>query len=72
MRRNEPWWVAIYLPCAFALALLFMSVFFQVAGYWLSGGEDVIGLVKENSLLYLKVAGVGFIAGWVLWFFNVR
>jgi hypothetical protein len=72
MRRNEPWWPAVYLPCVGALGLLFMCVFFQVAGYWLSGGEDVALLIKENIPLYLKMAGAGFILGVVLWFFNMR
>lgn len=49
-----------------------MCVFFQVAGYWLSGGEDFIVLIKENTPLYLKMAGVGFVLGFVLWFFNIR
>ena len=72
MRRNEPWWLAVYLPCACAFGLLFMCVFFQVAGYWLSGGEDVALLIKENVPLYLKMAGAGFILGVVLWLSNVR
>jgi hypothetical protein len=49
-----------------------MCVFFQVAGYWLSGGEDVAMLIKENMPLYLKMAGAGFILGVVLWLSNVR
>jgi len=49
-----------------------MCVFFQVAGYWLSGGEDVALLIKENVPLYLKMAGAGFILGFVMWFFNMR
>ncbi len=49
-----------------------MCVFFQVAGYWLSGGEDVAVLIKENVPLYLKMAGAGFILGFVLWLSNVR
>ncbi len=49
-----------------------MCVFFQVSGYWLSGGEDVVGLLKEYMTLYLEIAGAGFILGLVLWFFNVR
>lgn len=72
MRKNEPWWLAVYLPCACALGLLFMCVFFQVAGYWLSGGEDVAALIRENVPLYLKMAGAGFILGFVLWLSNVR
>ena len=72
MRRNEPWWLAVYLSCACAFGLLFMCVFFQVAGYWLSGGEDVAVLIKENVPLYLKMAGAGLILGFVLWLSNVR
>lgn len=45
-----------------------MCVFFQVSGYWLSGGEDVVGLLKEYMTLYLEIAGAGFILGLVLWF----
>lgn len=72
MKKNEPWWLVIYLPCALALFLLLMSVFFQVAGYWVSGGEDIMELIKSNILLYLKMAGLGFIAGFMLWFFKTR
>ncbi|WP_034949199.1 hypothetical protein [Erwinia oleae] len=72
MKKNEPWWIVIYLPCACALALLLMSVFFHVAGYWVNGGEDIIGLIKNNIILYLKMAGIGFILGFILWFFNIR
>lgn len=72
MRRNEPWWLVVYLSCACAFGLLFMCVFFQVTGYWLSGGQDVAVLIKENVPLYLKMAGAGFILGFVLWLSNVR
>jgi hypothetical protein len=72
MKRNESWWIAIYFPYACAVGLLFMCVFFQVAGYWLSGGEDVVGLIKEYMTLYLEIAGAGFILGLVLWFSKVR
>lgn len=72
MKRNEPLWLMIYLPCACALALFAMSLIFHVAGYWVSGGIDIIDLIKDNIYLYSKMAGVGFISGFVLWFFNIR
>ncbi|MGE7816641.1 hypothetical protein ACQKMW_24975 [Pseudomonas sivasensis] len=72
MRKNEPWWVAVYLPCASALALVFMCAFFQIAGYWLSGGEDIISLLEAHVFFYLQMAVAGFALGFVLWFFNVR
>ncbi|MDX5631164.1 MULTISPECIES: hypothetical protein [unclassified Brenneria] len=72
MKRNEPLWLMIYLPCTIAIFLFFISLFFQVIGYWISGGEDIIGLIKDNIYLYLKMAGLGFILGFVLWFFNIR
>lgn len=72
MKKDEPWWVAIYLPCACALALVVMCVFFQVAGYWLSGCEDIAELMNAYVPFYLQMAGAGFVMGVVLWFFNVR
>ncbi|MBK5441020.1 MULTISPECIES: hypothetical protein [Pseudomonas] len=72
MRKNEPWWVAVYLPCACALALVLMCAFFHIAGYWLSGGDDIVALLKAFLPFYLQMAGAGFVMGLVLWFFNVR
>lgn len=53
MRKNEPRWVAVYLPCACALALVLMCAFFHIAGYWLSGGDDIVALLKAFLPFYL-------------------
>ena len=55
MKRNESWWIAIYLPCACAFGLLFMCVFFQVSGYWLSGGEEFIFLFPDTDEEAIKL-----------------
>ncbi|HFV9292810.1 TPA: hypothetical protein ACIAIE_002644 [Serratia fonticola] len=88
MMRNESRFVMIYLSCAFSLMLFFMSLIFHVLGYWVIGllGYWVIGLlgywvigeegiiefIKTNIHIYLKMAGLGFIAGFILWLFKIR
>ena len=49
-----------------------MCAFFQIAGYWLSGGEDIISLLEAHVFFYLQMAAAGGALGFVLWFFNVR
>jgi hypothetical protein len=72
MMRNESRFVMIYLSCAFSLMLFFMSLIFHVLGYWVSGGEGIIEFIKNNIHIYLKMAGLGFIAGFILWLFKIR
>lgn len=58
---------SIFLISAFGL--LFMCVFFQVSGYWLSGGEDVVGLLKYAAALSGNSWGWLYSRSHVLWFF---
>lgn len=72
MKRNKKILQALYLPCAFALMVFVIGLIFHVLGYWVSGGERLIDFIKGNIVLYFKLAGVGFSAGVVLWFFYIR
>ncbi len=62
----------IYLPCAFSIMLFLMSLIFQVLGYWVSGGEDIIELIQKNLSLYFKMGTIGFVIGFVMWIFNIN
>jgi hypothetical protein len=57
--------------CSFVL-LFIVSLLFQTLGYWVNGGGNIIFFVKDNFYTYLKVGGVGFFVGFVLWLFKVR
>lgn len=72
MKRNNSLIGSIYLPCAFAFMLFFVCLLFQVLGYWVSGGENIIGLVKDNIYFYFEMAGLGLGLGFILWLFNIR
>lgn len=72
MRRNEYFFILIYLSCSFALILFLISFIFHVLGYWVNGGGDVIELIKSNVTYYLKMAGVGFVSGFLLWLLKIR
>lgn len=68
MRRNESGFLLVYLSCSFALMLFAMSLIFHVLGYWINGGENLIELIKSNLYYYVKMIGVGFIAGFMIFF----
>ncbi len=70
MSKNKSIIIMIYLPCAFSLMLFLMSLMFQVLGYWVSGGEDIIDLIQKNLCLYFKMGTIGFVIGFVMWIFN--
>ncbi len=72
MIRNKSMIIMIYLPCAFFIMLFLMSLVFQVLGYWVSGGQDLLDLIKMNIYLYLKMGAIGVISGFILWIFDVK
>ncbi|WP_375055091.1 hypothetical protein [Zobellella sp. DQSA1] len=61
----------LYLSCAYFIALFLMSIIFQALGYWIGGGESIIGFIKENMWTYFKMGIIGFFVGFALWLFNV-
>lgn len=64
--------ILIYLPCAFAIMIFGMGLLFHVLGYWVGGGEDTIGFIKDNFYTYLKMAVIGFVIGFFIFLFKIR
>ncbi|CAI1028244.1 Uncharacterised protein [Serratia grimesii] len=72
MKKSRSVILMLYLMCSFFVLLFIVSLLFQTLGYWVNGGENIIFFVKDNFYTYLKVGGVGFFVGFVLWLFKVR
>lgn len=49
-----------------------MFLVIGLLGYWVIGEEGIIEFIKTNIHIYLKMAGLGFIAGFILWLFKIR
>lgn len=59
----------LYLCIAFSLMLIFVSFLFQVLGYWIGGGDQMLGYLMNNFYKVLKIGSVGIGIGFVYWFF---
>lgn len=64
--------VLLYLCIAFFLLLFFVSIIFQVLGYWIGGGDQMLEYLKDNFHKVLKTSLVGIGVGFVYWFFYYR
>ncbi len=64
--------VLLYLCVAFSLMLFFVSFIFQVLGYWIGGGDQILGYLMDNFHKVLKTGLVGVGVGCVYWFFYYR
>ena len=62
----------LYLCIAFSLMLIFVSFIFQVLGYWVGGGDQMLGYLRDNLHKVLKTGSVGIGIGFVYWFFYYR
>jgi len=64
--------VLIYVCLAFSLMLISVSFIFQVIGYWIGGGEQMLAYLRSNIYNVLKIGFVGIGVGSVYWFFYYR
>ncbi|EPZ0269879.1 hypothetical protein DMW62_04190 [Serratia marcescens] len=64
--------VLLYLCVAFFLMIFFVSFIFQVVGYWIGGGDQMLGYLKENFHKVLNTALVGVGVGFTYWLFYYR
>ena len=62
----------LYLCIAFSLMLIFVSFIFQVLGYWVGGGDQMLGYFRDNFHKVLKTGSVGIGIGFAYWFFYYR
>jgi len=62
----------LYLCIAFSLMLICVSFIFQVLGYWVGGGEQMLEYLRDNLHKVLKTGSVGIGIGFVYWFFYYR
>ncbi|MCS3608509.1 hypothetical protein M2386_003482 [Erwinia rhapontici] len=62
----------LYLCIAFSLMLIFVSFIFQVLGYWVGGGDQMLEYLRDNLHKVLKTGSVGIGIGFVYWFFYYR
>lgn len=64
--------ILLYLCIAFSLMLIFVSFIFQVLGYWVGGGDQMLEYLRDNLQKVLKTGSVGIGIGFVYWFFYYR
>lgn len=64
--------ILLYLCIAFSLMLIFVSFIFQVLGYWVGGGDQMLEYLRDNLKKVLKTGSVGIGIGFVYWFFYYR
>jgi len=62
----------LYLCIAFSLMLICVSFIFQVLGYWVGGGEQMLEYLRDNLHKVLKTGSVGIGIGFAYWFFYYR
>lgn len=49
-----------------------MAVLFNLLGYWVRGGHEILNFFVGKSFTYFKVGFVGMLAAVPLWFFYYR
>ncbi|MGJ8522576.1 hypothetical protein R84981_001264 [Carnimonas sp. R-84981] len=62
----------LYLCTALSLMITFVSFIFQFLGYWVGGGDHILGYLGDNFYKVLKTGSVGIGIGFVYWFFYYR
>ena len=64
--------ILLYLCIAFFVMLFSVSLFFQILGYWIGGGEYMLKYLKDNFYKVLNTGLVGVGVGCAYWFFYYR
>lgn len=64
--------ILLYLCVALFLIIFLISLIFQVLGYWIGGGDQMLEYLKDNFHKVLKTGSVGIGVGCAYWFFYYR
>ncbi|MCV3286608.1 hypothetical protein [Aeromonas veronii] len=62
----------LYLCLSMFIAFFIMAVLFNLLGYWVGGGHEILYFFVGKLFTYFKVGFVGMLAGVPLWFFYYR
>jgi hypothetical protein len=62
----------LYLCSSLFIAFFIMAALFNLLGYWVGGGEDMLSFFIDKLFNYFKVAIIGLLVGFSVWFFYYR